>query len=44
VKPFATELPSSFGFWFVCRRERLGEPKIAAFHRWIFEQADRLGR
>ncbi len=44
VKPFATELPSSFGFWFVCRRERLEEPKIAAFHRWIFEQADRLQR
>jgi LysR family transcriptional regulator, glycine cleavage system transcriptional activator len=43
VKPFATELPSSFGFWFVCRRERLQEPKIAAFHRWIFAQADAAG-
>jgi LysR family transcriptional regulator, glycine cleavage system transcriptional activator len=39
VRPFAVELPSTFGFWFVCRAERLAEPKIAAFHRWIFEQA-----
>ena len=39
VRPFATEIPSAYGFWFVCRADRLGEPKIAAFHRWIFEQA-----
>jgi LysR family transcriptional regulator, glycine cleavage system transcriptional activator len=35
VKPFAAEAESSFGFWFVCRRDRLEEPKIAAFRRWI---------
>lgn len=39
VKPFALELPSAFSFWFVCRRQRLHDPKIAAFRRWIFEQA-----
>jgi LysR family transcriptional regulator, glycine cleavage system transcriptional activator len=39
VRPFAAEISSAFGFWFVCRRDRLGEPKIAAFREWIFEQA-----
>ncbi|MEO8926504.1 MAG: LysR substrate-binding domain-containing protein [Caulobacteraceae bacterium] len=39
VKPFAAEMPSPFGFWFVCRKGRLGEPKIAAFRKWIFEEA-----
>jgi LysR family transcriptional regulator, glycine cleavage system transcriptional activator len=38
VKPFAVEIPSAFGFWFVCRRDRLHEPKIAAFRGWVFEQ------
>jgi LysR family transcriptional regulator, glycine cleavage system transcriptional activator len=38
VKPFAVEIPSAFGFWFVCRKDRLHEPKIAAFRSWIFEQ------
>jgi LysR family transcriptional regulator, glycine cleavage system transcriptional activator len=39
VKPFATEVASPFGFWFVCRKDRLQEPKIAAFREWLFEQA-----
>lgn len=39
VRPFALGLASPFGFWFVCRRERLGEPKIAWFRDWVFEQA-----
>jgi LysR family glycine cleavage system transcriptional activator len=38
VKPFEVEIPSAFGFWFVCRKDRLHEPKIAAFRQWIFEQ------
>ena len=38
VKPFAVEIPSAFGFWFVCRKDRAHEPKIAAFRTWIFEQ------
>ena len=39
VRPFAGEISSAFGFWFVCRKDRLQEPKIAAFRDWIFEQA-----
>jgi LysR family glycine cleavage system transcriptional activator len=39
VRPFAVEMASPFGFWFVCRKDRLQEPKIAAFRNWIFEQA-----
>jgi LysR family glycine cleavage system transcriptional activator len=39
VRPFALEVPSAFGFWFVCRRDRLPEPKIDAFRTWISEQA-----
>jgi hypothetical protein len=40
----ATHVPvrgnvSAFGFWFVCRKDRLDEPKIAAFRSWILEQA-----
>ncbi len=38
VKPFAVEIPSAFSFWFVCRKDRVHEPKIAAFRSWIFEQ------
>jgi LysR family glycine cleavage system transcriptional activator len=38
VRPFATEIESSFGFWFVCTRERIAEPKIAAFRDWVFEE------
>ena len=38
VRPFAVEVASAFGFWFVCRKDRLREPKIAAFRCWIFEQ------
>lgn len=41
VKPFSVELPSAFGFWFVCRKDRLDEPKIAAFRSWIFEHVAR---
>ena len=39
VRPFAVEVASAFGFWFVCRKDRLREPKIAAFRTWVFEQA-----
>lgn len=41
VKPFSLAIPSAFSFWFVCRRDRLEEPKIAAFRTWMFEE---LGR
>jgi LysR family glycine cleavage system transcriptional activator len=39
VKPFSVELPSPFGFWLVCRKDRLQEAKIAAFRAWILAQA-----
>lgn len=39
VKPFDIELESSFGFWFVCRADRLSEAKIAAFRGWILAEA-----
>lgn len=35
VQPFPQTLKSPFGFWFVCRRARLNEPKIAAFREWV---------
>jgi LysR family glycine cleavage system transcriptional activator len=38
VKPFTVEIPSAFGFWFVCGKNRVDEPKIAAFRQWVFEQ------
>jgi len=43
VRPFAFELESPFGFWFVCRNDRLGEPKIAAFRAWVLAEAGRAG-
>lgn len=39
VKPFAIELESHFAFWFVCRRDRLEEQKIAAFRAWLLAEA-----
>lgn len=39
VRPFAVEVDSSFGFWFVCRADRAREPKIAAFRDWIMAEA-----
>lgn len=39
VRPWEPALESPFGFWFVCRADRLDEPKIAAFRQWVFEQA-----
>jgi LysR family glycine cleavage system transcriptional activator len=41
VKPFELELESPFGFWFVCRPDRLAEAKIAAFRAWVLAQAGR---
>jgi LysR family glycine cleavage system transcriptional activator len=38
VRPFAQTVDSGFGFWFVCRKDRIGEPKIAAFRDWIMDE------
>jgi LysR family glycine cleavage system transcriptional activator len=43
VRPFATELASPFGFWFVCGMARVEEPKIAAFRTWLFEEIGAAG-
>ena len=43
VRPFRAELPSPFGFWFVCRPDRIAEPKVAAFRRWLSEEAEHPG-
>jgi len=39
VRLFDTALPSPYAFWFVCRRDRLREPKIRAFRDWILDEA-----
>ena len=39
ARPFKGEMASPFGFWFVCRSDRIEEPKIAAFRRWLMEEA-----
>ena len=39
VKPFDLELESPFGFWFVCRPDRLAEEKIAGFRAWSLAEA-----
>jgi LysR family glycine cleavage system transcriptional activator len=39
VRPYAGEVTSAFGFWFVCRKDRLAEPKIAAFRQWVLDEA-----
>jgi LysR family transcriptional regulator, glycine cleavage system transcriptional activator len=39
VKPFDIEVASAFSFWFVCRKDRLHEPKIAAFRSWLLAEA-----
>lgn len=39
VRPFDTAVDSSFGFWFVCRGDRVGEAKIAAFRDWVLAEA-----
>ena len=39
VRPYELSLESPFGFWFVCRAERLVEPKITAFRNWLLAEA-----
>ncbi|MFT3848431.1 MAG: transcriptional regulator GcvA [Propionivibrio sp.] len=38
VRPFSTYVKSPFSYFFVCRREKLGSPPIAAFRTWIVRQ------
>ena len=39
VEPFDIELPSGCAYYFVVPRASAGQPKIAAFARWILEEA-----
>ena len=39
VRPLSISSPSEFGYYFVCQRERRKEPKIAAFHSWLLDEA-----
>src|SRR5581483_7508636 len=39
VRPFELEIESAFAFWFVCRKDRLSEPKIAVFRAWLMAEA-----
>lgn len=38
VRLFDIELRSPFSFWFVCRRQRVKDPKIARFLEWLHAQ------
>lgn len=38
VRPFSTYVESPFSYFFVCRREKLTSPPIAAFRTWIVRQ------
>ncbi|MEM6375640.1 MAG: transcriptional regulator GcvA [Pseudomonadota bacterium] len=38
VAPFATGLKTVAGYRFVCLKDALDRPNIAAFRRWLFEQ------
>lgn len=38
VRPFSTYVESPFSYFFVCRREKLASPPIAAFRTWIVRQ------
>lgn len=40
VRLFETELISPDSFWFVCRKDRLREPKIRAFRNWVMAAAN----
>lgn len=39
VKPFEISSPSEFGYFVVCPKERVNEPKIAAFRAWLQAEA-----
>lgn len=39
AKPFAISIPDPFFYWIVCRKDRVEETRIGAFHRWITLEA-----
>jgi LysR family glycine cleavage system transcriptional activator len=38
VSPFGPAVNSKLNYYFVCPRERLGEPKLARFRQWLLKQ------
>lgn len=41
VRPFTLTAPSDFSYYFVCPRENLADPRVAAFRDWLMEEAAR---
>lgn len=39
VRLFNISVPSAFAFWFVCRRNRLKEPRVSQFRDWLIFEA-----
>lgn len=39
VKLFDTSVASAFGFWFVCRRTRIKDPRVAQFRDWLITES-----
>jgi len=39
AKPFAISIPDPYAYWIVCRKDRMKEARIGAFHRWIALEA-----
>lgn len=44
VSPFGPAVRSRLNYYFVCPRERLGEPKLARFRRWLLEEGSSQAR
>lgn len=43
AKPFALGIPDPYSYWIVCRKDRLQEARIGAFHDWIAGEAETAG-
>jgi LysR family glycine cleavage system transcriptional activator len=42
VSPFGPAVKSRFNYYFVCPRERLSEPKLGRFRKWLLEEGSGL--
>ena len=41
VAPFATSVPTPFGYYLVCRPEALRDAKFTALRQWLIDEAAR---
>jgi LysR family glycine cleavage system transcriptional activator len=41
VRLLNISVPSAFAFWFVCRRDRLKEPRVSQFRDWLVAEAQK---